>query len=70
MSTKKSSEDVREDYVSSMGEELGGCVYALYKETVWVHAKWLEYRELYAHSKERLDLLNRTAGFFFPDHTR
>ena len=31
----------------------------------WLHAKWLEYRKLYAQSEERIDLLNGTAAFFF-----
>ncbi len=37
----------------------------LYDEVTWLHAKWLEYRKLYAKSEERLNVLNRTAGFFF-----
>ena len=65
MGSSKTAEEVRAEYVEAMGLELGGCFYSLYHELVLVHAKWLEYRELYAHSSERLDLLNRTSGFFF-----
>ncbi len=65
MSSSKTAEEVRVEYIAAMGSELGGCFYSLYHELVLVHAKWLEYRELYAHSSDRLDLLNRTSGFFF-----
>lgn len=38
---------------------------ALSWELVRLHAKWGEYRKLYAHSPERIELLNGTAAFFF-----
>jgi hypothetical protein len=38
--------------------------YALYKEVVWIHARWLEYRKLFAE-KENVDLLNRNGAFAF-----
>ena len=48
-----------------LGEALGPIYTALIDEVIWVHAKWLEFRKLYAKSPERIDLLNETAGFFF-----
>lgn len=48
-----------------MGPGLGPLYHALENEVTWVHAKWLEYRKLFAKSEKRIDLLNETAGFFF-----
>ena len=38
---------------------------SLSNELVWIHAKWQLYRQLFATSQEDVDLLNRTAPFFF-----
>jgi hypothetical protein len=38
---------------------------ALYNEVVAVHARWIIYRQLFAKSKERLNVLNEVAGTFF-----
>ena len=48
-----------------MGPDLGPLFYALYNEVAWVHATFHEYRQLYGTSKQRVDLLNETAPFFF-----
>ena len=45
-----------------LGATLGPLYHALNKEVTWLHAKWLEYRKLYAESEERVDLLNGTAA--------
>lgn len=50
---------------SAMGNNLGKAFSALYKEVVWVHAKWQEYRELFGSDSSRIQLLNRNASFFF-----
>jgi hypothetical protein len=44
---------------------LGPVYRALHDEVIWLYAKWLEYRKLYAMSPERVTLLNHTAPFFF-----
>lgn len=48
-----------------MGPELGPIYHALTNEVAWLHAKWNQYRQLYAHSAERVALLNDVAGHFF-----
>ena len=65
MDSNKSSDEVEQEYIQAMGSSLGSLYNALHKEVVWLHAKWLEYRKLYAESKERINLLNDTAAFFF-----
>jgi hypothetical protein len=58
-------DDTEKQINDKMGPHLGPVFFALYKEVVWLHAKWQEYRELFGHSPERVDLLNRNAAFFF-----
>ncbi len=65
MAHERSPEEAQAEIINAMGRELGSIFYALYKEVVWVHAKWKEYRELYGTNGDRIKLLNRTAGFFF-----
>jgi hypothetical protein len=37
----------------------------LNKEVTYLHAKWKVYRQVYAGDEEEIDILNRTASFFF-----
>ncbi len=60
-----SAEDVQARYLAAMGSELGTFYTALCNELIWLYAKWLEYRKLYAQSPERIDLLNEAASSFF-----
>lgn len=48
-----------------MGPSLGPFYHALYNDVVWLHAKWQQYRKLFADSPEGVELLNSVAGFFF-----
>ena len=34
-------------------------------EITWLHARWIIYRQLFAHSPQRIDLLNECASMFF-----
>lgn len=65
MGRYKSVEQDHEEHLRVLGSELGPLYNALQHEVTWLHAKWLEYRKLYASSPKRIDLLNETAGFFF-----
>jgi hypothetical protein len=60
-----SAEEVKQKHLEALGRTLGPIFHALYNEVAWLHAEWFEYRKLYAHSPERLELLNKAAGFFF-----
>lgn len=51
--------------VEALGEELGLLYTDLYNECIWVHTIWREVDSLYGTSQERVDLLNRTASYFF-----
>jgi hypothetical protein len=37
----------------------------LRSEVTWLHGRWMCYRQLYAHSPKRIDLLNEAASTFF-----
>ena len=65
MAERSSSEDIRREHIRDMGAELGAVYNALWNDAVWLHAKWNLYRQLYAHSPERVALLNKVAGHFF-----
>jgi AbiU2 len=56
---------VQAEYISTMGPELGRLYHALWNEVAWVHAKWNQYRQLFAKDAETIDVLNRTGAFFF-----
>jgi hypothetical protein len=62
---KNSPVPVENEYVVAMGLPLAKVCEALSDDVTWLHAKWMEFRTLYGYSKERIDLLNETAGFFF-----
>lgn len=38
---------------------------AIKSEVIWLHARWIIYRQLYGISPERVDLLNRSASMLF-----
>jgi hypothetical protein len=59
-----SAEEVEAEHLNVLGPELGPLYHALHNEVAWLHAKWKQYRHLYA-SADIVDLLNETAGFFF-----
>ncbi len=65
MATKTTADQDRDDYLRVLGPTLGPLYCALYYEVTRLHAKWGQYRILFAESKERVELLNRIAGFFF-----
>ncbi len=59
------SADLKQKHIQTFGPELGPVYFELYNEIVWLYAKWLEYRKLFAAPPEQITLLNKTASFFF-----
>ncbi|MDA3936904.1 MAG: hypothetical protein PF636_08655 [Actinomycetota bacterium] len=51
--------------MASFGPALGPVYSALSSEVLWLYTKWLEYRELYAGSSDRIQLLNDSASHYF-----
>ena len=65
MAQSKTAQQVRDEHVSVLGPDLGSLYHALHNEVIWLHAKWQQYRILFAESPDRIELLNGVAGFFF-----
>ncbi len=65
MADIESGPEAKQEHIQVFGPELGSVYHELHNEVVWLHAKWLEYRKLYAKSEKRIALLNETAAFFF-----
>jgi AbiU2 len=60
-----SASDGRDYFIERMGLELGEIFDTLSVELTWIHWRWTQYRRLFAESPQRIELLNRTAPFFF-----
>ena len=65
MSKHFSADQVEQQYVESMGPELGKLFYELWTECAWLHTKWNEHVTLFGSRPERIELLNDTAPIFF-----
>lgn len=65
MAEEQTAQQVKEQHLRVLGPELGPIYHALHNDLTWLQVKWQEYRTLFAHSSERVDLLNETAGLFF-----
>ena len=65
MPRNKSAAELKDDYICSMGNSLGEVYYSLWQDVALLHVKWDEYVQLYGTNRERVDLLNCAARFFF-----
>src|SRR5438552_10766477 len=65
MSENLSSEQVKDKHVRSLPGDVGPLYHALYNSLTAAYLSWILFKDLFAKSKERVDLLNRTAGTFF-----
>ena len=58
-------EECAQEYLNSMGQQLGAFFGLLVQECNSLHLEWSEYKELFGTSPERIDLLNKAARTFF-----
>lgn len=65
MAQIQTAQDTKRQYIKLMGESLGKQFCALRQEVVWLHSIWREYVELFGTKPSRIELLNRSAAFFF-----
>lgn len=49
----------------SMPSEISAVYDEFRSEVTWLHGRWICYRQLFAHSPKRIDLLNEAASTFF-----
>jgi HEPN superfamily AbiU2-like protein len=65
MSEHLTPDQVRQNYITKMGKELGGQFNRIYNECAWLHLKWGDYVALFGTSQSRLGILNASAPGFF-----
>ena len=65
MSDVISSKQSKVIRIEKMGKDLGLLYDSLYNEIVWIESKWIEFRELFGIKESRIELMNKTAPFFF-----
>jgi len=65
MSNYKTAEEVKKEYIATMGEPLGEIFYALWQEVAGIYTIWNEYVALYGTKPSRIDLMNKAAPIFF-----
>jgi hypothetical protein len=65
MSSVRSADEARANYVAVMGEPLGSLFYALWQEVSWLYCEWHEYVALFGTKPSRVTLLNEAAPVFF-----
>ncbi len=65
MSTFRSAEEAKKNYVEKMGEPLGSLFEALWQEVAWLYREWNEYVALFGTKPSRVTLLNKAAPTFF-----
>lgn len=51
--------------VEKLGQDFGRLLNSLYNEISWLTFKWIEFRELYGTKESRIEIMNKTAPFFF-----
>ena len=56
--------EVRAQYVEAMGSDLGDLCHELRNDLTWLQQKWSEFRELFGHGPERIELLNSVSSSF------
>ncbi len=65
MTAPNAHEERRERYVRAMGSDLGRVFASVQIDVMSVQVRWVLYSQLFRSSKERIVLLNETAGTFF-----
>ena len=58
VSEEATRDEILAQYVDAMGQDLGELVAALYHRVAWLHMRWALYRQLFAKSDRRIELLN------------
>ncbi|MBI3933479.1 MAG: hypothetical protein HY316_02225 [Acidobacteria bacterium] len=61
----RTHDEIRAEYVRSMGQDLGQLYHELEDDMAWLHDKWGELKELFGKGQQRIDLLNEVASSFF-----
>lgn len=64
--TTKSSEEIMDEYVTALGKEFGTALFHAKNEWCDLWLTWKQFKNLFGHGPERVELMNRAgAGFFY-----
>lgn len=65
MAEEKTSDELKQEYIRTMGDKLGDLYFHLREELILLFFRWFEFEELYAKKLSRIDLMNEVAPDFF-----
>jgi hypothetical protein len=65
MSRQQSAEEELRQHKEVLGEEFGALFNALHNEYNLLVIRWQQFEKLYETNPERIDIMNKTARFFF-----
>ncbi len=65
MPSEMSAAELQDRDLRVLGPTLGPIYHELSNQVAWLHAKWNQYRKLYAQSPDRIEALNAVAGHLF-----
>lgn len=65
MSTTRTPDQVKAEYIRVMGDQLGPLYAELWQEVAGLHMKWAEFVTLFGTKPSRIELLNKIAPEFF-----
>ena len=65
MSTTRTPDQVKAEYIRVMGDQLGPLYAELWQEVAGLHMKWAEFVTLFGTKPSRIELLNKVAPEFF-----
>jgi hypothetical protein len=63
--TYRTSDEAKQEHIRTLGPAMGETFHALCQHVASLYFKWGQYTALYGTSKERVDVLNRSAPTFF-----
>lgn len=61
----QTTEELKADMIKKLGTDFGSLLYSLYNEITWLTFKWIEFKELFGTKESRIELMNKSAPFFF-----
>ncbi|WP_148213493.1 hypothetical protein [Rhodospirillum centenum] len=65
MSHIRTSDEIKADYVETMGNDLGVFFHAIFQEVSGLYKEWIEYVEIFGANEDRINIINSICPNFF-----
>ncbi len=65
MGNSRTSEEILEEHINTLGEEFGQVYNRLYREIMFIHCKWSEFETLFGEGMKPIETMNKLAPLFF-----